>query len=44
MNVLMVEPGMAPYEKELNGLKEMQAGLKGNAGRCRRADYRHLSL
>lgn len=32
MNVLVVEPGMAPYEKEVNGLKEMQAtvGAKGN--------------
>ena len=29
MNVLMVEPGMAPYEKELNGLKEMQAAVGG---------------
>ena len=25
MNVLVVEPGMAPYEKEVNGLEEMQA-------------------
>ena len=29
MNVLMVEPGMAPYEKELNGLREMQAAVGG---------------
>lgn len=29
LNVLMVEPGMAPYEKELNGLKEMQAAVGG---------------
>lgn len=25
MNVLAVEPGMAPYEKEINGLKDMRA-------------------
>ena len=25
MNVLVVEPGMAPYEKEINGLRDMQA-------------------
>lgn len=29
MNVLVVEPGMAPYEKEINGLKEMQATVGG---------------
>ena len=29
MNVLMVEPGMAPYEKEVNGLEEMQAAVGG---------------
>ena len=29
MNVLVVEPGMAPYEKEVNGLKEMQATVGG---------------
>lgn len=29
MNVLMVEPGMIPYEKEINGLKEMQAAVGG---------------
>lgn len=29
MNVLMVEPGYAPYEKELNGLEEMQAAVGG---------------
>ena len=29
MNVLVVEPGMAPYEKEINGLKEMQAAVGG---------------
>lgn len=29
MNVLMVEPGMAPYEKEINGLEEMQAAVGG---------------
>lgn len=29
MKVLMVEPGMLPYEKELNGLKEMQAAVGG---------------
>lgn len=27
MKVLMVEPGYAPYEKELNGLEEMQAAV-----------------
>ena len=30
MRVLMVEPGMAPYEKEINGLGEMQAAVGGN--------------
>ena len=30
MRVLMVEPGMAPYEKEINGLKEMQAAVGGH--------------
>ena len=30
MNVLVVEPGMAPYEKEINGLSEMQAVVGGN--------------
>ena len=30
MNVLVVEPGMAPYEKEINGLTEMQAVVGGN--------------
>ena len=29
MRVLMVEPGMAPYEKEINGLEEMQAVVGG---------------
>jgi hypothetical protein len=29
LNVLVVEPGMAPYEKEVNGLKEMQATVGG---------------
>lgn len=29
MRVLMVEPGMAPYEKEINGLAEMQAAVGG---------------
>ena len=29
MNVLVVEPGMAHYEKEVNGLKEMQATVGG---------------
>lgn len=29
MNVLVVEPGMALYEKEVNGLKEMQATVGG---------------
>lgn len=29
MKVLMVEPGTAPYEKELNGLHEMQAAVGG---------------
>lgn len=29
LNVLVVEPGMAPYEKEINGLKEMQATVGG---------------
>lgn len=29
MNVLVVEPGMVPYEKEINGLKEMQATVGG---------------
>ena len=29
MNVLMVEPGMAPYEKEINGLEQMQAAVGG---------------
>lgn len=29
MNVLVVEPGFAPYEKEVNGLKEMQAIVGG---------------
>ena len=29
MNVLVVEPGMAPYEKEINGLEEMQAVVGG---------------
>lgn len=30
MRVLMVEPGMAPYEKEINSLKEMQAAVGGH--------------
>ncbi len=30
MNVLIVEPGMVPYEKEINGLKEMQAVVGGS--------------
>lgn len=29
MNVLVVEPGMLPYEKEINGLGEMQAVVGG---------------
>jgi len=29
MNVLVVEPGILPYEKEINGLKEMQAVVGG---------------
>lgn len=29
MKVLVVEPGMVPYEKEINGLKEMQAVVGG---------------
>lgn len=29
MKVLMVEPGYAPYEKELNSLTEMQAAVGG---------------
>lgn len=29
MKVLMVEPGHAPYEKELNGLHDMQAAVGG---------------
>lgn len=37
MKVLMVEPGAAPYEKELNGLHEMQAAVGGS-------DTGHLSL
>ncbi len=29
MRVLMVEPGTAPYETELNGLEEMRAAVGG---------------
>lgn len=29
MNVLVVEPGLAPYEKEINGLEEMQKTVGG---------------
>lgn len=29
MNVLVVEPGYAPYEKEINGLSEMQCVVGG---------------
>ena len=29
MNILVVEPGYAPYEKEINGLHEMQATAGG---------------
>lgn len=29
MNVLVVEPGTLPYEKEINGLQEMQALVGG---------------
>lgn len=29
MNVLVVEPGMVPYEKEINGLEDMQAVVGG---------------
>ena len=29
MNILVVEPGYAPYEKEINGLNEMQATVGG---------------
>ena len=29
MKVLMVEPGYAPYEKEIDGLSEMQAAVGG---------------
>lgn len=30
MKVLIVEPGIVPYEKEINGLKEMQAVVGGS--------------
>lgn len=30
LNVLVVEPGYAPYEKEINGLREMQAVVGGD--------------
>lgn len=30
LNVLVVEPGYAPYEKEISGLREMQAVVGGN--------------
>ena len=30
MNVLVVEPGRAPYEKEVHGLTEMQAVVGGS--------------
>ena len=29
MNVLVIEPGILPYEMEINGLKEMQAVVGG---------------
>ena len=29
MNVLVVEPGYLPYEKEINGLHEMQTVVGG---------------
>lgn len=29
MNVLIVEPGRVPYEKEIHGLQEMQAVVGG---------------
>lgn len=29
LNVLVVEPGIAPYEKEVNGMKEMQDVVGG---------------
>ena len=29
MRVLMVEPGIAPYKKEIDGLEEMQAAVGG---------------
>ena len=29
MNVLVVEPGVLPYEKEINGLEEMQDTVGG---------------
>lgn len=29
MNVLVVEPGILPYERDINGLKEMQALVGG---------------
>ena len=29
MNVLVVEPGTLPYEKEINGLEEMQKIVGG---------------
>lgn len=29
MNVLIVEPGYAPYEQEINGLHEMQEVVGG---------------
>ena len=29
MNVLVVEPDFAPYEKEINGLSEMQETVGG---------------
>lgn len=30
MNVLVVEPGFLPYEREINGLSEMQETVGGN--------------
>ena len=33
MNVLVIEPGILPYEREINGLKEMQAVVGGKTKR-----------
>ena len=34
MKVLIVKPGYAPYEAEINGLHEMQDVVGGLIGRC----------